>query len=111
MKRFTHSVILSDLLSSHFHKLIAWHGKLHLHMVVLTVCKFFFFFCNTFYLYRRISLIFPAHLEAADNVVSTVYYVSYLCSQTHLIYFNSTLCNFSTLCFYSVRFYGLIGFV
>lgn len=42
MKRFTHSVILSDLLSSHFHKLIAWHGKLHLHMVVLTVCKFFF---------------------------------------------------------------------
>jgi len=70
MKRFTHSVILSDLLSSHFHELASWQGKLHLHMVVLTVRKYFF--CNTIYLYGLISMIFLAHLETVNNVVSTI---------------------------------------
>lgn len=73
MKRPMLSAILSDLLSFHFHKFIAWHEKFHLHMVVLTVCKYiFFYFCNRVYLCRLISVIFLTHLEAADNVVPTV---------------------------------------
>lgn len=92
-------------LSFHFHEYISWHGKLHLHMVVLTVCKYFF--CNTIYLYRLISVIFLTHLEAADNVLST----KCLCSRTHLIQFNSNPWNFPASSFYSLRFYGLIGFM
>lgn len=71
MERFTHSVILFYLLSSNFHEHISCQRKLHLRMVVLTICKFFFF-CNTIYLYRLISVIFLTHLEAADKVVSTI---------------------------------------
>lgn len=42
MERFTHSAIFFDVLSFHFHEHISWHGKLHLHMTVLTVCKYGF---------------------------------------------------------------------